>query len=391
MSRLTIDVDGRSVRFSPDDAVALVNRTQALLKLLITDEMTGKPPESNLNLSVKESGVTTRVNRDGLSGIVGVPGQVFPKLNSRDYHLSLTLAAAGYVTREFVQPIPQDGSFPATFKAQQLEIALHRLPVTISGRVVAIAGNSLSPVDGATVTLTGIWKTSPSANVTVPPDPPDLVHLNPPLYLDRSGSTQFFQARNITPVSGGDKFLADDVSIGSNQIQLSDRQGLSTGDVLIIDPLQPDVTEFIEIKSLPATGDPDQPTRLTLNQALARIHRRNCLVQLGSLQPATSTHNLNVDAIKGDSCVFLNTVAGLSTNNHVQITGLANSDEYHSVSTFTTASDSNGYYRLPPLSRVAQIEIHAEKVIGAQTFKLTKSFSPDYRQRENRLDLTLSI
>jgi hypothetical protein len=46
---------------------------------------------------------------------------------------------------------------------------------------------------------------------------------------------------------------------------------------------------------------------------------------------------------------------------------------------------------LPPLGRVAQLKIHAKKIVGAQTFKATVIFRPDYRRRENRLDLTLAV
>jgi hypothetical protein len=46
---------------------------------------------------------------------------------------------------------------------------------------------------------------------------------------------------------------------------------------------------------------------------------------------------------------------------------------------------------MPPLSRVAQLEIHAEKTIAAQLYEATTTFRPDYRQRENRLDFTLKV
>jgi hypothetical protein len=60
------------------------------------------------------------------------------------------------------------------------------------------------------------------------------------------------------------------------------------------------------------------------------------------------------------------------------------------VKTFSVTSDAAGYYRLPPLSRVAQLEVHAEKIVGAQTFHATTVFRPDYQQRDNRLDFILS-
>ena len=52
---------------------------------------------------------------------------------------------------------------------------------------------------------------------------------------------------------------------------------------------------------------------------------------------------------------------------------------------FSVSSDAAGYYRLPPLSRVAQLELRAER--GA-LIPIQMEFRPDYRVRENRLDFT---
>jgi hypothetical protein len=49
------------------------------------------------------------------------------------------------------------------------------------------------------------------------------------LYLDRS-TAQFLQPKSSS-VAGSDKTLLNDVSAGTDAIQLSDRQGLAVGDV----------------------------------------------------------------------------------------------------------------------------------------------------------------
>jgi hypothetical protein len=390
MSRRTIQLENRTITFSSDGPIPLANRIQVLLKLLITDELTGQPPEGAINLKVEEKGYTPRVASDGLAGLVAVPLRVVPRLDAQNYPVNLTVSAKRYLTRELHEEILQDPAFPGHFAAKQIELALHREPVVISGRIVRVAGNTLTPVPAAEVSVTGIWRTAPPADAIVPPDLPNLIHLQSPLYLDRSALTHFLQPRDLPVVSGSDKTLLNDASPGTDAIQLSDRQGVNAGDVLQIDADHPDLTEFVEVKTVPVTSAPDQPTLITLNHELMQPHRRDAVLRLTQPQPAGTPRAFMVDATTGDTCVFLNTLTGLATGHEVQITGVPGKDEYHRLKTFSVLSDADGYYRLPPLSRVAQIEIHSEKTVGAQTFEVTTAFRPDYRQPENRLDLTLT-
>ena len=248
----------------------------------------------------------------------------------------------------------------------------------------------MTPLPGAEVSLTGIWRIAPPADVIVPPDPPNLIHLQSPLYLDRPALTQFLQPRDLPIVAGSDKTLLNDVSPGTDAIQLSNRQGLAVGDVLQIDVDQLDLTEFVEVMTVPVTSAPDQPTLIALNHELMQSHRRDAVVKVTLPQPPGIPSKFTVDATTGDTCVFLDNLTGLATGHEVQITGVPGKDEYHRLATFSVLSDGDGYYRLPPLSRVAQIEIHAEITVGIQTFEATTAFRPDYHQRENRLDLTLT-
>ena len=99
----------------------------------------------------------------------------------------------------------------------------------ITGRTVQANSNTTTPLAGATVSVTGIWRTPPPANMDVPADPPNLVSLRPPLYADRAVVTGHLQPRDLTPIVGDDKLLLEDVLAGANPIRLSNWQNLAYG------------------------------------------------------------------------------------------------------------------------------------------------------------------
>lgn len=390
MSRRAIQIGNRNILYSPDNPASVVDRFQAVLKVRVTDELTGSAPSSQSLLQVEERGFFSRLGNDGLGGLVAIPRQVFPALQARNYPLHLTIGAAGYERRIFQKDVPQDFNFPGAFTPEELDIALRRAPVFIAGRTARLINNASTPLPDAQITVTGIWRTPPPANISVPPDPANIVALVPPLYADRAPLTQSVASRDLTAVTGADKTLMDDVSASANPIRLSDRSGLAAGIILMIDADDPDRVEFIAIKNLPATAPANQPATVTLDYPVIFPHRRNANVRPVNPQPAGASQTITVEAWAADACVFVNDSSGLAGAHEIEITGGPGPDEYHRVKTFSVTSDAEGYYRLPPLSRVAQLEIHAEKVVGAQTFHARTLFRPDYQQRDNRLDLILA-
>lgn len=391
MSRRIVQTSQRSYLFSPDDSVPLGGRLWAVVKMSVRDELTGQPPTGLITVQVKQRGLRPRVAGDGMVVVTGIPQRDFSMLDANPYPVNLTIAAEGYVTREVEVQLLTDPNFLTNFTPPPLvNLLLHREPVVIAGRVVRANGSGTVPVAGATVNFTGIWRTPPPANLVVPADPPNLVSLSPPLYAERTAATGHLRRRNLPAVVGDDKSLLDAVLAGATQIRLTNRLNLTVGDILLIDANQPDIAEFIAINVITGASTPDQPARITLNYPLAHAHPRNALVQAVSPQPLGATKQVSVDALVGDTCVFLNNIAGLATANEAEIFG-GSPDEYHSLKRFSVTSDADGYYRLPPLSRVAQLEIHAETIILAQTFQNTTTFRPDYQQRENRLDLMLAV
>jgi hypothetical protein len=390
ISRRAIQLESKTILFSPDDAVPFVDRIQALVKIRVTDELTGGPPESRMTIQVREQGLIPRVASDGLAGLVGIPRQVFPGLQTIDYFVHLTIRAERYLPRDLEVKLPKNPSFPATFTPSQINVALHREPVFIAGRTVRVVSNVTAPLPGAQISVTGIWRTPPPANIVVAPDPPNLVSIQPPLYSDRAALTQLLRRRDLVPVLANDKALVENLSPGANPIRLSNRQGLGPGNILFIDAEQADLAEFIAIKSVPTVAPADQPTLVTLNYPLIFAHRRGAVVRRVTPQPPGANLQFSVSALSGDVCVFLGGLTGLAAAQHVETTGAPGPDEHHKVMSFSVTSDPAGYYRLPPLSRVAQLKIHAEKTVGIQTFKATRIFRPDYQQRENHLDFTLA-
>jgi len=317
-------------------------------------------------------------------GLVGIPQQVFPALATQSYAVMLKLKAPGYIRRKASFSIAQDPNFPISFAPPPpVDLALHREPTVITGRTVQASGNSTTPLAGATVSVTGIWRRPPPANVTVLSDPPNLISLRPPLYSDRGTVTGRLRRKNLPPILGDDKFLLDDVLEGAHSIRLSNRQNLAAGNILLIDANKSDIAEYIAIKTISGASTATQPASITLDYPVVHSHRRNGLIQKVNPQFSDPQKQFAQEALTGDACVFLNNMTGLTTGSQVMINGGLNPDEYHYLSLFSVTSDAEGYYRLPPLSRVAQLEIRAEH--GALA-PVHVEFRPDYTLRANRLD-----
>jgi hypothetical protein len=102
-------------------------------------------------------------------------------------------------------------------------------------------------------------------------------------------------------------------------------------------------------------------------------------------QPAGLDIALGVDAAAGDACVLLTAMAAIGPATVIELHGGASPAEYHQVLRFSTVTDADGQYRLPPISRVAQIELEVTDGVHAP---LVPAVSPDYSLPENRVDFT---
>ena len=182
-----------------------------------------------------------------------------------------------------------------------------------------------------------------------------------------------------------EKRLLDDASATSTSVRVTNHAGIAPGNILRVDAEAPDLVEYLTVSTVSGPADPTRPATVVFDTAFAFDHRVGALVQRTNPQPPGGNRALAVDAIPGDSTVFLASLGGLAAGAVVRVADGLAPNEYHDLRLFSTTSDTNGYYRLPPISRVAQLQLRADS--GALT-PVTTEFRPDYRLRENRLDFT---
>jgi hypothetical protein len=387
MSRLTVTADSVIYVVAPDDAPPLGLRPGFLAGVRLLDELTGQPPRGPITITPGVAHSSARVAEGGLVGLVGIPVRAFPGLATTGYAAGFLVNAEGFVPRAVTVQVPVLPAFPGAFRPPPVsDLALHRLPTMVRGRVVQVVMGQSAAVAGASVTLTGIWLSPPPANVNVPPAAPSLVSLAPALYFDRAAGGGQLTPVPLTPVLGDDKLTLDAVPVGAQAVRLSNSQNLLAGDILLLDPDDPDLAEYLAIQVIAAGSTADQPASVTFTYPPALPHVLGTVARKVTPGLAGPAKFFARDGWAGDACVFLSDVAGLSPTQQVLISGGAAPDEYHAASMFVTTSDPDGYYRLPPLSRVVQLEIVASQ--GALTADVT--FQPDYTLRENVLDLSVS-
>ncbi len=386
MARRNIVAGTRSYVFSPDDPVPLADRNWSLLSARVLDELVGRPPRGDMSIETEYPRLTPRVGTDGLLGLVGKPAQVFPALNAQSYVVGFTVRATGYIPLREEVTIPMIPTFPDTFAPTNIDLQLHREPIIIKGRTVESAGNTTTPLAGMMISITGIWPVLPPGNVVPPPpDPPRLISLRPPLYLARNTATGVLRQREMVDVVGEDKQLLENTAVGSNLLQLSDGINLIPGDILAVDALDADRVEFLTIQSIAPITTPTSVARLTLTHTLAFAHRSDVLVRRVLPQAPGFNNPLSREAQAGDTCVFLNSMTNLPLANVVEVSGaLGDPVEYHSISHLDTTSDADGYFRLPLLSRVAQLEMQVDD--GGAHPTVTRTLVPNYDELENRVD-----
>jgi hypothetical protein len=271
------------------------------------------------------------------------------------------------------------------------DILMHRAPVTIGGRSVRrnASGIGTTPVANASIVVQGIWRTAQDVRQHLPAATAATVSLAPGLYAARTIGAAL-AAQDLPAIVGDDKFLVDQASSGDSSVGISDRLALVVPpsppphSVLRIDAGNPETAEYIGLAGASGPGGVNEPGRAALDHALRMPHRRHALVELVAPQ-STAAPKFFADAgAPGDTCVFLSDTAGLDTAATVAISGGTAAPEYQRVRTFVAVSDADGYFQLPPVSRIAQIRLEAS---APALPAVTIEFQPDYSRRGNWLDI----
>ena len=383
--RQVVEVNSRPILFSPDDEPPLAWRLWALVRTRVIDEITGAAPRSRVIVETDEPDMFPRVADNSLAGLVGVPAAVFPELNLQNYEARFSVRAEGYVPRTETVPITQFLGFPDDFVPYAIpDLGLHREPVVIRGRTMFASGSTKTPVAGATIRITGFWRTFPPANVVVAPEAPNLVSVAPTTYFARPALVGRLRRREMVHVVGEDKRLLAAATAGSDNVRISDRVNIGIGTVVAVSALDLGRIEYLTVANIIGNSTADQPATIFFTSPLAIAHPSNALVQRATPQAPGADNQLIRKTIVGDTCIFLNGMTDLGTANVVEIVGGPGIiNEYHRVRRFITTSDANGFYRLPPLSRAAQVNIQANDGVHPV---INRTIAPEYGIGDHRVD-----
>lgn len=394
MTRQTVEYRGQEhlVSFPDDEPRKQGSRVRAVIRGLLVDEITNRPPEQPVHVATTRPGLVGRVGAGGVAGLIGVPERVLPvpelvlPPTSDHYpvHVELLVRADGFVPIEREIEIPHTTDFPDAFDVHELgRIDLHREPIVIHGRVTRRADGS--PVGGAAVSIAEIWPVLPDPTGPGTGDLPNLLSLTPPLFADFKTGASRVRSVVVAPAIETHELL-EAVASGNEELQLSTRVGLGAGDVLMIHAGHPDLQEFGEITAVDGGALPERPARIRLRRPLAFNHPVRTIASRAVPGPLGAANALSRDAIDGDRCVVLNSMTGLPSPFVAVDDAGAGPTDFHAAGSFVVGTDSNGLFRFPPLSRVAQVRIHVDDG-GGNT--LDVEYSPNYAEYVNWLDMSL--
>ena len=386
-SRQTITFPERYYVISPDPRLRAGSATQAVVMAHFQDEHTGLPPTAALNAFTVFPHLKARSTTEGIAGLTGIPERALPKLRTDPYDVDFRVTARRYLPFVTAAHFTNQGSFPDTFTPRDLGLVqLHRESVELFGRVVRATAAGNVPVAGVTVSITGYWLLIPTPASAPPATAPNFVSLQPGVYLNRSAATARVRRRDFTLTADVSELL-DDAPAGLASLRLSNRVGLGPGELLRIEPGDPARTEYLIVLSVTGSSDPTQPAQVILRYPGHVDHRPGARVERVTAVAPGPDNNLISDALPGDAVVLLSALTGMTGAATIEIDDGGPDPEYHTVTFFSVATDASGFYRLPALNRVGQMELTADDGVNPP---VRRTIVPDYEMAENLVDIVLS-
>ncbi len=355
MTATVVNAQGLNWRFLTETPMPIAARHQVVLRAQVLDELTGLPPRTGLAVRSPIVGLTPRVSAGGIAGLAGRPYALYPTpWPAVPPQVELQVESDLYLPLRLAGALPPQPGFPAAFAPLDLgTVALHRRPTRISGRVVDAAG---TPVAGATVSVSAIWTTVDA--ILAAGAAPDGLSVPVGLYADRPpGATLRQRTLNLL---GGPKTLHRPAAAGTTRIQLSDRQSLVPNRPIAIETGDAERTEYIVAAAIDTTSSADQPAWITLAHPLARAHPQGCAVRRTTLAAPGPANPLALAARAGDATILTVGLAGFAPGQPtLEITGGGPVPEYHGIGLWATTTGADGGYALPPIHRLAHLELTA--------------------------------
>ena len=187
----------------------------------------------------------------------------------------------------------------------------------IQGRVVEQSKSGLIPVTGASVRVSGIWRTLSSV-VNRSAAPPHVLNVHPPLYGDREKEVPC-QSGDVNPVKGDRKALLSPAVRGTARLRLSNVTHLKPKGLIRIDGIRPGRSEVLAISSIDKHSASDQPTWVTLDWPLAFDHQAEASIERLDPQWERPQHTLVLDGHQGESCMLLDSIEGFGADVYIKI------------------------------------------------------------------------
>jgi hypothetical protein len=349
----TLEAAGQVWRYAPDDPQpTIAERSQVILQAQLTDEVLEAAPTQPLSVSTSVRGAIARAIEGGRVGVIGRPGLTYFAPAIFNGIADLSIRADGFLPLKLESTLGAQPGYPDAFAFRDLGlIALHRRPVRLTGRVVSRSAGALSL---ATVAITAVWPVleQPAG----PADAPDAMPLLSGLYSDRT--TGSVRRRNFTPAPEG-KTLTRPAVAGDKVIRLSDSVNISAGQVLGVEFGDAERLELIGITSVNSGSTPDQPAEFNLDHPLHRSHPQHAFaaraVPTGGVGPANLIART---ARRGDATIWLSGLNGIAAGtSSIAISGGPDPDEFQPTTTYSVKSLSLGQYTLPPIHRVAAVQL----------------------------------
>jgi hypothetical protein len=383
MSCRPVVAGGLAYQFCPATPPVPSAMLQSLLRARLVDEITGLAPLGTVSVREPSPGLTGRVAPGGLVGLIGRPRAAFGALLPPT--IGVRVVASGYVPVEIDQPMGAQPDYPDLFDELIVpDIALHRLPVVVSGRAIARNGAVPAALAGADVFVSGYWATLADVEAAAPIVPSDFVSLLHPASAPRPAGLASVSAQPAI-LAGPSKELAAPGVAGRDRVRLSDVAGLAVGNILAVDHDDVDRVEYIEIVAIEPVSSPLQQATVSLRFPLSRDHQVRVPARRTDLGLPGPANALSRDAIAGDSCLFMAASAGLPDGGIMAIAGGGPATEYRRARRPRVVADAAGDFRLPPVSRVAMIEITGNSGAFAPSIQ---RLSPLYGTAENRIEVT---
>jgi hypothetical protein len=292
-----------------------------------------------------------------------------------------------------------DAVFPDGFDPGPITVLrMHRWPLILRGRVARrnTATGQSTAAAGATVTVTDFWRTRNAVRTHQPgamtdPNPAQRLFalgISPGALAARAAGANAGNAPALAPVPDEDKFLRRGAQAGANRIDLTDRVNIAPTELLRIDADDASAAEYQTIAAVAPTGDPIEPAAVTLDLPLRNAHPEDARVERFGPPGAPATpRTLRDDVLPGDACLFFDSLNLIPPQGLLRLSAGGAADEYQSFSQLAATADADGYFRLPAIHRVAQLQIAV--VDGANN--RTIDFQPDYSERDAWLDVAFAI